>query len=322
MKRKLISTVIILSMLVGLTACRSESVSTDSGSSKTTSSSTPSSKDSTPSKSISTDYAPSDPSSTVPQVSEWKDFIGADGEPVSLSEAVVDEMGRVMFDYCFIKYAPPIYDDSFKNPDLINRETLEFAPYNDTYIPTVKRLRVGDVLENGLEVTEANRILEFETYIDDETLETRSEWVDYYGFVSFNGELTLNGALYCVPKDDYQVFEGELYFFPDTTSFSQMPVGCGFIPKEYKALEVVFPDAKLAVRCGSMYYLGNISDTNCDGIIEKGKAAEVTVTIKNIRIQFSNPNYGGRGGGCFADIVSIDKINNWPLGFERNNNWE
>jgi len=249
-------------------------------------------------------------SSTVPQVNDWKDFIGADGQPVTLSEATVDEMGRVTFDYSFIKYAPQIYDDSFKNPDLINWETLEFAPCNDTYTPTVKRLKAGDVLENGLKVTQAVRTLEYGTYIDDATLETRSEWIDYGGVVSFDGELTLSGALYCVPEDGYMTFEGELYFFPDTTSFSQMPVGCDFAQaenEEYTVSESVFPDAKLAVRGGSMYHLGNISETDCDGIIEKGKAAEVTVTIKNIRISSSSGNNGGRGG-AFAKIVSIKEL--------------
>ncbi len=313
MKRKLISTVIILSMLVGLTACSNESVSTDSGPSETTSSSTPSSKDSTSSTSSSADSASSGSLSTAPQISKWKDFIGADGQPVTLADATVDEMGRVSFDYSFIEYAPPIYDDTFKNPALINWETLEFAPHNDTYTTTVKRLKAGDVLENGLKVKEAVRILEYGTYIDQETLETRSEWVDYHGTVSFDGELTLSGALYCVPEEGYQVFEGELYFFPDTTSFSQLPVGCGFARaenEEYTGVENVFPDAKLAVVCSALYHLGNISETDCNGIIEKGKAAEVTVTIKNIRIETANINYGGRGGGIFAEIVSIEKINN------------
>ncbi len=252
-------------------------------------------------------------SSTAPQVSEWKDLIGADGQPVTLADATVDEEGRVSFDYSFIEYAPPIYDDTFKDPDLINWETLEFAPHNDAYPPTVKRLRAGDVLENGLKVKEAYRILEYGTYIDQATLETRSEWVDYHGTVSFDGELTLSGALYCVPEDGYQTFEGELYFFPDTTSFSQLPVGCGFARaenEEYTGIENVFPDAKLAVVCSALYHLGNISETDCNGIIEKGKAAEVTVTIKNIRIVSSSGNYGGRGGGIFAEIVSIEKNKN------------
>ncbi len=306
--KKSLSIIPALVLALSLTACDTSpetSSETSGGSSSDTSSDVP-----TSSTSSSTDPASS---SAVPQVNNWKDFIGADGQPVTLADATVDEQGRVSFDYSFIEYAPPIYDDSLKNPDLINWETLEFAPHNGAYTPTVKRLRAGDVLENGLKVKQADRILEYGTYIDQETLETRSEWVDYHGTVSFDGELTLSGALYCVPEDGYQTFEGELYFFPDTTSFSQLPVGCGFARaenEEYTGMENVFPDAKLAVVCSALYHLGNISETDCGGIIERGKAAEVTVTIKNIRIETANINYGGRGGGIFAEIVSIEKINN------------
>ncbi len=304
--KKSLSIISALFLALSLTACGTspETPPENSGGNYSDTSNTSSSADPAASGSS---------SSEVPQVSEWNDFIGADGQPVTLAGAAVDEMGRVSFDYSFIKYAPPIYDDSLKNPELINWETLEFAPRNDAYTPTVKRVRAGDVLENGLKVKEADRILEYGTYIDEATLETRSEWGDYHGTVSFDGELTLSGALYCVPEDGYQTFEGELYFFPDTTSFSQLPVGCGFARaenEEYTGMENVFPDAKLAVVSGALYHLGNISETDCNGIIEKGKAAEVTVTIKNIRIVSSSGNYGGRGGGIFAEIVSIEKINN------------
>ncbi len=315
--KKIIAIILTLAFAANLTACSktpsegepSGDPSNQSGIPQTDSNNT----DNSDSSGSSTDPASSGSLSTVPQVSEWKDLIGADGQPVTLADAAVDEQGRVTFDYSFIKYAPAIYDDSLKNPDLINWETLEFSPRNDTCTPTVKRLRAGDVLENGLKVKEAVRTLEFGTYIDEATLETRSEWVDYHGTVSFDGELTLSGALYCVPEDGYQTFEGELYFFPDTSSFSKLPVGCGFAQaenEEYTGVENVFPDAKLAVVCSALYLLGNISETDCGGIIEKGRAAEVTVTIKNIRIVSSFGNYGGRGGGCYADVVSIEKINN------------
>lgn len=306
MKFKLISVTIILSMLTALTACGNESSLPDSTPSDATNSSAPISQGST------IDPASSDVSSAVPQVNNWEDYVGPDGQPVTLADATVDADGRVTFDYSFIKYAPQIYDDSLKNPGLINWETFEFAPYNGTYTPAIKRVKAGDVLENGLKVAKAYETLEFGTYVDEATLETRSGWDVYYGELSFDGELTLSGAMYCVPEDDYMTFEGELYFFPDTTSFSQLPVGCGFASsenKEYTLLESVFPDAKLAVVSGTMFYLGNISETDCGGVIEKGGAAEVTVTVKNIRMTSRSANYGGRGGGCFADIVSVEKIN-------------
>ncbi len=321
MKRKLISTAIILSTLVGLTACSNESVSTDSGSSETTNSSTPSSKNSASStpnltNSVSSDTpiftepVSSDTSSSVLQVENWEDFIGADGKPVTLDGAFLDEDGGVAFNYSFMSYAKPIYDDTFKNPELINWETLEFAPGGENYTPTGIRVKAGDILENGLKVTQADYSLAYEERMDEATGQVVYEWGTSYGTLNFEGELTLSGTLYCMPVDDYMAFEGELYFYPDTKSFAQLPVACEFTPKEKRTIEAVYPDAKFAVRCGAMYNLGNINDGDYSGIIEKGEAAAVTVTIKSISIISSNLNHGGRGSACYADIVSIEKINN------------
>lgn len=284
--------------------------SADGSNSGDTSSSTPSSKASTPSTSISTDSASSDTSSTVLRVENWEDFIGADEQPVTLEGATVDEDGRVTLDYCFVKLLPQIYDDTFKNPALINWDTMEFAPFDGDYTPEIKRLKTGDVLENGLKVKEAYRILSYEEVMDQITCEIRREWCDSFGMVSFEGEITLSGVLYCVPEDDYMVFGGELYFFPDTTGGAQLPAQSGITPSEYRVWENAYPDAKLAVRSGTIYYVGNIDKVDLDGILERGKAAEVTVKLGNIRIENSDINHGGRGGGCFAEIVSIEKINN------------
>lgn len=315
MRRKLISSAVILSTLVGLTACGGENVPTDRDPSEPASAiSVPSTPNSTNTASSGTpsftEPASSDTSSTVLRVENWEDFIGADGKPVTLSDAVIDDMGNVAFDYAFLGYVPPIYDDTFKNPGLINWETMTFAPGGEAYTQAGIRVKTGDVLENGLKVTQAEHTLEYETSVDDATQQLRGEWVCSSGFLMLEGELTLSGTLYCVPDDDYMAFSGELHFFPDTNSFSQFPVACEFEPKEKKALEMAFPDAKFAVRCGAVYYLGNISDMDCSGIIEKGEVAAVTVTIKSISLISANINHGGRGSACYADIVSIEKVDN------------
>lgn len=256
-----------------------------------------------------TSTAPTSLEQSAPQVDNWQDFIGADGQPVTLDGATVDDDGRVTLNYCFVRLLPHIYADTFNNPDLINWDTMEFAPLDGSYTPEIKRLKTGDVLENGLKVKEAYRTLSYEEVMDEMTCEIRREWCDSFGMVSFEGEITLSGALYCVPEDDYQVFGGELYFFPDTSSGAQLPTRCGITPSEYCMWENVYPNAKLAVRSGTIYYVGNIDKVDLDGILERGKAAEVTVTLGNIRIENSDINHGGRGGGCFAEIVSIEKNN-------------
>lgn len=311
MRRKFISAAVILSTLVGLTACSGKNVPTEHGSSEPISTISTSSTNSASSvTSTISEPASSDTSSKVLQVENWEDFIGADGKPVTLANAVIDDMGGVLFDYAFLGNAPQVYDDTFKNPELINWETMEFAPGGENYTPTGIRVRTGDVLENGLKVTQADYALEYGEQMDEATGQVVNEWQTSYGTLNFEGELTLNGTLYCVPADDYMAFEGELNFYPDTKSFAQFPVACEFAPKEKRTLEVVYPDAKFAVRCGAMCYLGNISDGDYSGLIEKGKAAPVTVTINNIRIILSNINHGGRGSACYANIVSIEKADN------------
>ena len=246
---------------------------------------------------------------SLPQVDNWEDFIGADGQPVTLENAAVDGEGSVTLDYCFVKFLPEIYDDTFKNPDFIDWGTMEFAEIDNSYTPEIKRLKAGDVLPNGLTVKEAYRVLMFDEVMDQITCEVRREWCDSFGWVTFDGELTLSGALYCNPEDDYEVFNGELYFFPDTTSGVKMPTQCSIFPGEHRVWESVYPKANFAVRSGAVYYVGNIDDVDLDGILERGKAAEVTVTLGNISIQNADINHGGRGGGCHAEIVSIEKIN-------------
>lgn len=54
-----------------------------------------------------------------------------------------------------------------------------------------------------------------------------------------------------------------------------------------------------------MFILGIIDDYDLEGIIERGKAAAVTLTLDEIHLQYANLNHGGRGGGNFAKIVDV-----------------
>lgn len=292
-------TIILTASMLGGCAAKSSANSDNSQTNSTSSSSVISAPVSEASE------ASSPPADSTPTPENWEDFIGADGLPVAIADATVDEMGLVTFDYSIVRYLPAVYDDTFKNPALINWETMEFEPLEGEYKPTFARLKKGDVLENGLEVTEAYRTLEYAEMIDEATFELKHGWDDYFGEVTFKGEITLSGALYCVAEDDYMIFGGELYFFPDTTEFSQMPAQTGFAPAEARPLEIVYPDAQFAVRCGTMYYVGNVDDYDLEGIIERGKAASVTVTLDNIRLETASINRGGRGGSNFAKLADV-----------------
>lgn len=302
---KLLAAVLSVSLIGG---CAAISCPNSEGSQTSTTSSAAvisSANSETPSAPVSESEASSTPSASIPTPEGWEDFIGADGNPVTLEGATVDEDGRVTLNYGFVKILPQIYDDTFRNHALINWETMEFAEFDGSYTPEVKRLKAGDVLENGLKVKEAARMLEYIEVMDEMTFEIRREWCDTAGWVTFDGELTLDGTMYCVPEEDYQVFEGELYFFPDTTGGAQLPAQSGITPGVNRVWENVYPEADFAVRSGTIYYVGYVDEIDFDGVPGRGEAAEVTVTLGNISIQTADISRGGRGGGCFAEIIDV-----------------
>lgn len=300
--QKIISAILGITLLAGCANKSNEQSSqtpqTGSESSQTEISSVNSEISSTPES-----EAPSTPDPQAPD--NWEDFIGTDGLPVAFADATVDEYGYVAFDYAPVAFPPAVYDDTFKNPALINWETMEFSEFGGEFKPTLTRLKQGDKLDNGLEVLEAKYALEYGDTIDETTFEIKREWCENYGWVRFGGQITISGTLYCEPRDDYQLFAGELYFFPDTTEFPQLPVRGDFLKTQQRPFENAYPEAQFAVRSGTMYLLGNVDDYDLEGIIERGKAAAVTVTLDEIYLQYANLNHGGRGGGNFAKIVDV-----------------
>lgn len=296
---KLLSAIFCITLLAG---CANKSNEESSQSSQTVSESSQTAVSSV------TPEVSSAPESETPPVQppeNWEDFIGADGLSVSFADATVDEYGCVKFDFAPVAFPPAVYDDTFKNPALINWETMEFSDFNGEFKPTLTRLKKGDKLDNGLEVLEAEYALEYGEQMDEMTLEITRGWCENYGWVRFGGQITISGTLYCEPRDDYQLFAGELYFYPDTSDFPQLPVRGDFLSSKRRPIEVAFPEANFAVRSGTMFYLGNIDDYDLEGIIERGKAAAVTATLDEIYLQYANLNHGGRGGGNFAKIVDV-----------------
>lgn len=281
----------------------SESEESSQANSSTTTASVPADISQAPSSPAPESEAPSTPAPEAPE--NWEDFTAVDGLPVAFADATVDEYGYVAFDYAPVAFPPAVYDDTFKNPELINWETMEFAPFDGEFKPTLTRLKAGDVLDNGLEVLEAKYALEYGEEMDEMTLEITRGWMESYGWVKFGGQITISGTLYCEPRDDYQLFAGELYFFPDTSEFPQLPVRGDFLKTQQKPLENAYPEAQLAVRSGTMFILGNVDDYDLEGVIERGKAAAVTLTLGEIYLQYANLNHGGRGGGNYAKIVDV-----------------
>lgn len=148
--------------------------------------------------------------------------------------------------------------------------------------------------------------MEYGTSVDKATQQPRVKLVSYHEFLLFEGELTHSRTLYCVLNDDYLVLEGEQHFSPPARKvFCKSPSRANLTLNRNGVSRHEIRDA---LRRG--VYRGNISDADCNSVIEKEETAAVTVMIKSISIISSNLNHGGRCNACYADIVFIDKVYN------------
>ncbi|MDE7230325.1 MAG: hypothetical protein K2N56_07580 [Oscillospiraceae bacterium] len=102
---------------------------------------------------------------------------------------------------------------------------------------------------------------------------------------------------------------GELFFIPDSTANSNIPViNRREKSGEYSLNKYIFSNA--AFVCDGIYYrVDDIDSVSVDlnGIIKRGEASEVRATLDNIKLV--NDETGVVLSGAYADIVSIEKIN-------------
>lgn len=238
-------------------------------------------------------------------------FTGYLGETLYGTDASEQFSRSVMFDnFTYLRWATPVFDNTLKNPDLINWDTYDMPQYDDILRQKQKDpewflVKPGDVLENGLVVKSASCGFREANFYDGRksVIQSKSE-------VVFENTLTLSGVLYCSPNDDAYITNGDLFFFADSTDTPNIPIinksnGAG----EYDLVRYVFSNA--AFVCDGMYFrVGDIDSVSVDlsGIIKRGELCEVRVTLDNISL--GHDDDGSIFSGAFADIVSIEKINN------------
>ncbi len=313
MKNKLIILTTALTMSLCLTACAKSENSHESLQS-TTSSSEDSSSDVSSENSMSASSQSNSLSASENTSSEDnfpESFTGYLGETLHGADAVEQLNGTVKFDnFTYLRWATPFFDNTLKTPDLINWDTFDMPKYGDLFSqeqtdPKWFAVKPGDELENGLVVKSARCGFEKMKYFDgtEAVIQTQSE-------VVFENTLTLNGVLYCSPEEDMYIGNGELFFFADSTANSNIPV----INRRNKADEFslgqyVFSNA--AFVCDGIYYrVGDIETATVDlsGIIKRGEVSEVRITLDNIKLVEDDTGYVL--SGAYADIVSIEKIDN------------
>ncbi len=303
--KKIIAIILTLAFAANLTACSktpsegepSGDPSNQSGISQTDSNSTDSS-DSEPDSSDSEPIS-SDVRALIDAFPE-EEFTAPDGGTLKRSDAVkaAEWEGTtyaVGYDFSYIRYAQPVWGSTVDDPNFINWDTMEIAgdsfelPQDEKYF----KVKAGDVLENGLTVKEAEyyygRGMDGTTY--------------QYG-VKFDGEISLEGILFCVPSDEYGIGEkGTTLFFADPTKYDKIPMPFA----DLRGLgSYTDTDVKFSVRCdGKFFRLGDHDDLpeSVAQLLDEGSAVRARVTLRGI--EFKLVPYGA---AAFAEIVSAEKV--------------
>lgn len=255
-----------------------------------------------------TESSPAETENSYPPENNFPEsFTGYLGETLHGADAS-DRFGRTYYfdGFTYLRWATPVFDNTLKTPDLINWDTYDMPKYDDILAqkdPEWFLVKPGDVLENGLVVKSASCGFVEVNFIDGTkgVIQTQSE-------VTFENTLTLNGVLYCSPEDDAYVMKGDLFFFADSIANPNIPViNQGNTADKYNLEKNVFSNAAF-VYDGMYFHVGDIdsSSADLDGIIKRGEICEVRVTLDNIELRKNDRAVTG----AFADIVSVEKINN------------
>ena len=215
---------------------------------------------------------------------EVNSFTTPDGTEVMLTEAS-SQMGDsvLCFDFAYIRYALPIYNDTVNDPELYDFENFEFR--EDVYAALEQKpfkVVKGDVLDNGMTVVETNYAV--------------GSW-DPNGIfengVTLEGECELEGVLFRAPEDDYMIAKDEVIFYPNPTS--------GVVPASYDpyvalaASAVDLHDEFAFLNDGGMISLGDVHEMAVDiaDWFEDKTYVKVKVTLDGITIRYSE-NFGSQ----------------------------
>ena len=228
-------------------------------------------------------------------------FTTPDGTEVMLTEATSQMSDLALcFDFAYIRYAFPIYSDTITNPEIYDFENYEFTV--DNYIeevPEYFRVTKGDVLDNGMTVTEAKYVLT--PYDVNHAFENS---------VVLEGECTLEGVLTRCPEDDYMIAQGDVYFYPNPVS-SAVPDPCNRYSYEFGEVLLITPVDLYSefafVSDGGAFYLGNVHnmDVDIEDWFDDSLYVRVRVTLDGMRLRYSD-NFGTQGWSTLKSAELLD----------------
>lgn len=292
--KKLLSTLSAIMIIVSMTAC-SSNANGNNGRSENTDSSYDSSESDNGSN-------PEKSDELLKKIEEFPvdEIELPDGSKIGKSAAVgFTEDGALLFDFAYIRYAEPVFLNTFDDESVFDWENWEFTEIQDE-APDMKWIRVqtGDILENGARLSKTQSTY----YYYDEFMGGSMNCA-----IDIDGEVTMNGILTKLEEDWAYGSQttGDLMFYPDPTD-TRIPVLYENKPDDMVSLasinsfykQILDPVGKFALLYdGDPLFLGNISDTDIEF---DENAARVSVTLKNIKQTLSATN-GGK-----AEIVSVN----------------
>ena len=227
---------------------------------------------------------------------EEDSFTTPDGTEVKLTEAS-SQMGDIAlcFDFAYIRYALPIYNDTVNDPEMYDFENFEFR--DDVYAELEQKpfkVVVGDVLDNGMTVTEVKYLV--------------ARWDTVHAFendIWMEGECELEGILYRAPEDDYMIAKDEVLFWPNPTD--------GAVPALYEpyfcftTYGVDLHDEFAFCNDGGRYSLGDVHEMDVDiaDWFEDTTYVRVKVTLDGIHMRYSE-NFGSQYWGKLKSAELLD----------------
>lgn len=246
----------------------------------------------------------------------YDSFPAPDGSVIKKEEAVSGVIGDggffdLEYDGAFICYASPIYLDTDSEPALYDFAADKWNSdiMSKIYEPLGNCIKVkkGDVLDNGLTVTEAcfsKNSNEGSWFLFDSFS---------YSVVVFEGSLTLEGVLYRIPEHEYgRGDENDVEFYPNPIKSQYIPclvtdideVGGKELVNDFTG--IVDKNNKFAFKScinqRSCFNLGNVYDIDSlSEYLSKGECLKVTVTVTDISLRKSNFNPDWRSRAALVE---------------------
>ena len=224
---------------------------------------------------------------------EADSFIGPDGAEVKLTEATSQLNDYILhFDFAYMRYAEPVYSDTISNPDLYDFENFAFTIDENAEVEA-KPFKVvkGQVLDNGLTVKEVSYELSQDSLMYENSFTTTS--------VELEGEITLEGLLFCYFEEEYGFDQNEVIFYPNPASGT---VPLIFDPYLHTKSGVDLYSEFAFVCDSDVLRLGSIDDIGSPEWFKDGAYVRVKATLENLQLNASD----FIGTRCFATLKNVE----------------